>query len=117
MEAILIVHNKPIAWEACDLNRIVYVWIEVSRIVQSDEIGVNHMYREQILKSRLLKNVPIDVINQYDNKDPNQQDSPISVYERDGNYYVLDGLDTLLKMNGSGDKLIDCYVTHKNSFL
>lgn len=75
------------------------------------------MYREQILKSSLLKNIPIDVINQYENKVPNQQAAPISVYERDGNYFVIDGLDTLLKMNGGGDQLIDCYVTHKDSFL
>ena len=75
------------------------------------------MYREQLLKSRLLKNVPIEVINHYENKVPNQQDLPISVYERDGDYFVVDGLDTLLKMNGTGDQLIDCYVTHKDSFL
>lgn len=75
------------------------------------------MYREQILKSRLLKNVPIDVINLYENKHPDDQEKPITVYERDGNYFVIDGLDTLLKMNGSGDQLIDCYVTHKGSFL
>lgn len=75
------------------------------------------MYKEQILKSRLLKNVPIDVINQYENKVSENQMAPISVYERDGNYFVLEGLDTLLKMNGGGDQLVDCYVTHRDSFL
>jgi len=75
------------------------------------------MYREQILKSRLLKNVPIEMINQYENKQPSEQQKPITVYERDGNYFVIDGLDTLLKMNGSGDQLVECYVTHKDSFL
>lgn len=75
------------------------------------------MNREQVLKSSLLKNIPIDVINKYETKFPKAQETPISVYERDGNYFVLDGLDTLLKMNGGGDQLIDCFVTHKDSFL
>ena len=75
------------------------------------------MYREQILKSRLLKNVPIDMINRYENVQENQSGEPISVYERDGNYFVLDGLDTLLRMNDNGDQLVDCFVTHKDSFL
>lgn len=75
------------------------------------------MKREQVLKSSLLKNIPIDMINKYKTEFPNTQEAPISVYERDGSYFVLDGLDTLLKMNGSGDQLIDCFVTHKDSFL
>lgn len=73
------------------------------------------MYREKILKSQLLKNVPIDIINRYDGKQQCHETKPISVYERDGQYFVLEGLDTLLSMNGSGEQLIECYVTHKNS--
>lgn len=75
------------------------------------------MNKEKILKSELLKNIPIDVINQYENRVAQKEDAPISVYERDGNYYVLEGLDHLLKMNASGDIPIECYVTHKDSFL
>lgn len=77
----------------------------------------NVMYREKVLKSQLLKNVPIELINRYKGESSKEQTEPISVYERDGQYYVIDGLDSLLQMNGTGDTLIDCYVSHKNSFL
>ena len=75
------------------------------------------MYKERVLKSELIKNIPVNVINQYKPRETREQDQPISVYERDGNYFVIDGLDTLLRMNGEGDSLVDCYVTHKESFL
>lgn len=77
----------------------------------------NVMYREKVLKSQLLKNVPIELINRYKGEGLKEQTESISVYERDGQYYVIDGLDSLLQMNGTGDALIDCYVSHKNSFL
>ena len=75
------------------------------------------MKREQVLKSQLLKNVPIEVINQHAGLISATQEEPITVLERDGNYFVLEGLDHLVNMKEAGDCLVDCFVTHKNSFL
>ena len=74
-------------------------------------------YKEQILKSSLLKHIPIEVINNYESKQHKELNHPISVYDSDGNYYVLDGIDSLLSYNGMGEQLIECFVTHKDSFL
>lgn len=74
------------------------------------------MVVKQIKKSELLKHIPIQVVNQYENSSPIIDHEPIRVKEVNGNYYVEDNpsLHRLLQMNGTGDLVVDCVIKESN---
>ena len=70
------------------------------------------MVLKQIKKSELLKHIPIQMVNQYENSVPVFPSEPIAVRESKGNYYLADdsSLHRLLQMNGTGDVLVKCVI-------
>lgn len=77
------------------------------------------MESKRIPKSELLKNVPIETINEYrDTMIVEKSTIPIHVLEDNNQYYILDGLEEVLAShyNNTGDDLIECIVKKTSEY-